>query len=108
MPFEIPLPLTPPKSEFKTPSLSKLDFVSARIDSLSTDLRGISLKIHDNPELNYKEFVAHETLTSFLEAQYGWKVTRNLYGIDTAFVAIYDSERPGPGISFNAEYGNFQ
>ena len=85
MPFEIPLPIMLPESVSKTTSLSNLDFVSAKIDSLSTDLRGISLKIHDNPELNYKEFVAHDILTSYLEAQHRWKVTRSLYGIENGF-----------------------
>jgi metal-dependent amidase/aminoacylase/carboxypeptidase family protein len=63
------------------------------------------LKIHDNPELNYKEFIAYETLTRFLKTRKGWKVTPSAYGIATAFIAEFDSGKKGPLISYNAEYG---
>lgn len=82
-----------------------LDFVSSYIDSISEVLRPISLKIHDNPELNFEEFIAHETLTKFMKGRPGWTVTPSAYGIKTAFIAVYDSGKKGPVISFNAEYG---
>ncbi len=82
-------------------------FVSSYIDSISDLLRPVSLKIHDNPELNYKEFIAHDTLTKFMGSQEGWKVTPSAFGIETAFVAEYDSGKPGAVISYNAEYGGF-
>ncbi|KAH7360643.1 hypothetical protein BKA65DRAFT_604067 [Rhexocercosporidium sp. MPI-PUGE-AT-0058] len=82
-----------------------LDFVSAYIDSISETLRPVSLRIHDNPELNYKEFIAHETLTKFMKTRKGWKVTPSAYGIETAFIAVFDSGEKGPVISYNAEYG---
>lgn len=85
-----------------------LDFVSTYIDSISEILRPISLKIHDNPELSYKEFIAHETLTKFMKTRKGWKVTPSAYGIATAFIAVYDSRKKGPVISYNAEYGKYQ
>ncbi|KAL2061118.1 hypothetical protein VTL71DRAFT_7391 [Oculimacula yallundae] len=81
-----------------------LDFVSAYIDSLSETLRPINLKIHDNPELCYEEFLAHETLTNFMKSRKGWKVTPSAYGIPTAFMAEFDGGEEGPVISFNAEY----
>jgi len=84
-----------------------LDFVSKYIDSISETLRPVSLKIHDNPELNYKEFIAHETLVKFMRTRKGWKVTPSAYGIETAFIAEYDSGKQGPVISYNAEYGTF-
>lgn len=82
-----------------------LEFVSSYIDSISDILRPVSLKIHDNPELNYEEYIAHETLTRFLETRKGWKVTRSAYGLATAFIAVYDSGKEGAVISYNAEYG---
>lgn len=85
-----------------------LIFVSKYIDSISELLRPISLKIHDNPELNYKEFIAHETLVNFMKTREGWKVTPSAYGIKTAFIAVYDSGKEGPVISYNAEYGRFR
>ncbi|CZR66428.1 related to amidohydrolase [Phialocephala subalpina] len=81
-----------------------LDFVSTYIESISETLRPISLKIHDNPELNFKEFIAHETLTKFMKTRKGWAVTPSAYGIETAFIAVYDSGKNGPVISYNAEY----
>ncbi|CAG8980631.1 hypothetical protein HYALB_00012818 [Hymenoscyphus albidus] len=81
-----------------------LEFASNYIDSISELLRPINLKIHDNPELNYKEFIAHETLTNFMKTQKGWKVTPSAYGFATAFTAEYDSGKEGPVISYNAEY----
>ncbi|KAL1706598.1 hypothetical protein EV121DRAFT_201025 [Schizophyllum commune] len=87
------------------PSLStdRLDEITAFLDSQTDALRELNWKIHDNPELAYHEFVAHETLTSFMEDR-GWAVTRGAYGIATAFVAVYDSGVKGPVVSFNAEY----
>jgi hypothetical protein len=82
-----------------------LPFVDAYVDSISSILRPISLKIHDNPELNFKEYIAHETLVSFLNTRKGWKVTPSAYGIETAFIAVYDSGKKGPVVSYNAEYG---
>lgn len=96
-------------SQLSERSSSKyLDFAVTHIDSISDALREVSLKIHDNPELNYDEFIAHETLTTFMRSRKGWKVTPSAYGIATAFLAEYDSGKKGPVISFNAEYGKFQ
>ena len=85
-----------PKDHLKT--------INEHIESLNDDLRHISLSIHDNPELQYKEYHAHEVLTEYLATQ-DWKVTPSAYGIETAFVAVYDTGREGPVVSFNAEYG---
>jgi metal-dependent amidase/aminoacylase/carboxypeptidase family protein len=81
--------------------------IAEHIDSLSEPLRHLSLKIHDNPEVRYKEFIAHEAITTFMREQddQEWKVRPSAYGIATAFVAVFDSGRPGPVVSFNAEYG---
>jgi hypothetical protein len=81
--------------------------VSDHIDSLSKSLRILSLDIHDHPEIRYKEFHAHEILTSFIKEQkrQDWIVTPSAYDIPTTFVAVFDSGRRGPVVSFNAEYG---
>ena len=65
----------------------------------------INIKIHDNPELGYKEYIAHEALTSFMRRQPGWKVTPSAYGLKTAWVAVFDSGTKGAVVSFNAEMG---
>jgi hypothetical protein len=86
---------------------SWLALVSEHIDSLSKSLRVLSLDIHNHPEIRNKEFHAHEILTSFIKEQklQDWVVTPSAYGIATSFVAVFDSGRRGPVVSFNAEYG---
>ena len=82
-----------------------LDAISGNIEDLSDELRHISLSIHDKPELQFKEYHAHRVLTEYLKKQDGWNVTPSAYDIETAFVAVYDSGKKGPVVSFNAEYG---
>ncbi|KAF9978207.1 hypothetical protein BGZ73_003388 [Actinomortierella ambigua] len=60
------------------------------IDKASEALRHISLEIHSHPELGWKEHFAHRILTDFLEEQ-GFKVTREAFGLETAFIADYES-----------------
>lgn len=81
--------------------------ISDRIDGLKSSLRQISLDIHDHPEVRNQEHRAHKTLTNYMRTQPRqiWEVTPSTYGIGTAFVAVFDSGRPGPTVSFNAEYG---
>ncbi|EME48515.1 hypothetical protein DOTSEDRAFT_67527 [Dothistroma septosporum NZE10] len=81
-----------------------LKTISKHVDALGDDLRKVSLEIHDHPELQYKEFHAHDILTKYLATQPGWEVTSSAYEIETAFVAVFDSGTTGPTISFNAEY----
>lgn len=75
------------------------------VDKISNDLGTINEKIHDNPELGYEEYKAHALLTSFLKSEKGWKVTPSAYGMDTAWVAVYDSGERGPVVSLNVEMG---
>ncbi|RGB28334.1 hypothetical protein C1646_767943 [Rhizophagus diaphanus] len=74
------------------------------IDNKSEDLRTISLQIHENPELSYKETFAHNLLVNYLKDQ-GFKVTPSAYNIETAFIAEFSS-KGGEGriVSFNSEY----
>ncbi|KAI0161166.1 hypothetical protein GGR52DRAFT_576568 [Hypoxylon sp. FL1284] len=77
--------------------------ISNFLDSIAGDLWPINKKIHDNPELGYEEFIAHETLTKFMASRPGWKVTPSAYGMATAWVAVFDSGKKGPVVSFNVE-----
>lgn len=85
------------------PTTDHLDLISHAIDKLSPSLRTISLGIHDDPELGYREHHAHSLLTKFLTKD-EWAVTPSAYGIETAFIAAHDSGHPGPVVSFNVEY----
>nr|XP_036582679.1 metallopeptidase [Colletotrichum truncatum]KAF6791470.1 metallopeptidase [Colletotrichum truncatum] len=78
--------------------------VSDYLDSIVDDLWPINKEIHDNPELGYEEVKAHKLLTDFMESHEGWNVTRSIYNISTAFVAVFEGSGEGPIVSFNAEY----
>ena len=82
-----------------------LDEISTSADAVAEVFWPINCTIHDNPELGYKEVIAHAALTKFMRAQPGWKVTPSAYGYATAWVAVYDSGKRGPVVSFNAEMG---
>ena len=97
-----------PDTNGMRPADDILDDISGAVDDLSSDLRSISLSIHDQPELQYKEVHAHKILTENLGQQHGWRVIPSAYEIKTAFVASYDSGKEGPVVSFNAEYGALQ
>lgn len=79
--------------------------ISAYVDSIADSLWPVNKTIHDNPELGYEENIAHDTLIRFMRSQGGWKVTPSAYGLRTAWVAVHDSGRNGPVVSFNVEMG---
>lgn len=83
---------------------SHIDAISEYVDSIQEHLWNISKTIHENPELGNKEVKAHDLLTSFMEAQDGWNVTRSLYNISTSFSAVFEGSGDGPVVSFNSEY----
>jgi amidohydrolase len=58
--------------------------IQSTIDEANSELRKVNQTVHDNPELGYMEFIAHETITNFLEKQ-GFSVSRRAYGLDTSF-----------------------
>ncbi|CAG8500052.1 20496_t:CDS:2, partial [Dentiscutata erythropus] len=80
------------------------EIVLQAIDDVSEELREISLKIHDHPELGNEERFAHELLVNYLKKK-GFKVTPSAYGLETAFVAEFQSKAgKGRVVSFNSEY----
>ncbi|ORX71650.1 hypothetical protein DL89DRAFT_321914 [Linderina pennispora] len=81
------------------------DVVSSAIDAASHELRKLSLTIHDNPELALKEVHACKVLTDYLSSK-GFSVEHNVAGLDTAFVASYQSPAGSDGlhIGFCSEY----
>ena len=66
---------------------------SAFIDSCKEELKCLSAEIWSNPEVDFKEYKAHELLTEFLEKK-GFTVDRSYTGIKTAFRATFGSGRP--------------
>ncbi|HCV36131.1 MAG TPA: amidohydrolase [Acidimicrobiaceae bacterium] len=72
-----------------------------RIDELADTLISVSHQIHTQPELGFKEHIAHEILTGILEEE-GLEVVKSAYGLDTAFVASAGSR--GPVVAVLCEY----
>ncbi|MCM3746938.1 M20 family metallopeptidase [Paenibacillus pasadenensis] len=63
----------------------------------------LSVQIGNNPELGHAEFLASAWLSEELE-QEGFTVQRGVLGMKTAFIAEYDSGKPGPIAGFLCEY----
>ncbi|KAG8690227.1 hypothetical protein FRC11_013053 [Ceratobasidium sp. 423] len=92
------------------PSPAAADTSDYAIDESSESLRGLSLQIHDRPELNWNEKYAHDVLTQFVENQ-GFQVTRHYladqFPGDTAWKAEFvipdKSGKSLPVIGFNSE-----
>ena len=72
----------------------------ARIDEVAQDLIDASHHIHQNPELNYEEFIASELLTR-LSSTNGLRVDRNAFGCETGFAGDIGS---GPTVCIMSEY----
>jgi amidohydrolase len=63
------------------------------IDQADAQLRQLNAKIHDNPELCYKEFLAVKNISAFLRDQ-GFEVEDKTYGLDTSFVCNFGTGSP--------------
>jgi amidohydrolase len=77
--------------------------VTAAVDALADELERLSLQLHDNPELAFKEEKAHGWLTEFL-TKHGATVERGVGGLPTAFRATIRGAAAGPTIAIMAEY----
>lgn len=75
--------------------------VKGSVESQRQQLIQLSLNIHDNPELGFKEEKASAWLTSYLEDS-GFHVERGIAGLVTAFRATYGQR--SPRIALLAEY----
>ncbi|KAI9023776.1 hypothetical protein CLU79DRAFT_701090 [Phycomyces nitens] len=82
-------------------SVKKL--IASTIEQHNEELRAISIKIHDNPELGNREFDAFRLLTDYLETK-GFKVTRGVAGLETGFIAEYSNSDKGRRVGFCSEY----
>jgi len=75
--------------------------VTSEIDARRQELGDLSLKIHSNPELAFKEFKAAAWLTEYLEEN-GFSVEKGICELPTAFKASYGQGKPA--IAIMAEY----
>ncbi|KAL7309984.1 hypothetical protein PS15m_010798 [Mucor circinelloides] len=77
--------------------------IANTIKSLDRELREISLKIHNDPELGSKEFHAYKLLTEYVKSK-GFQVTYEAAGLETAFMAKFSNSKSGRRVGFVCEY----
>ena len=77
------------------------DSVIAEVEAHRQQLRDLSLKIHSNPELGFKEVKAASWLTRYLEEN-GFSIERSICELATAFKGSYGKGKPA--IAILAEY----
>ena len=75
--------------------------VIAKVEAQRQQLRDLSLKIHANPEIGFKEIKAAAWLTQYLEKN-GFTVERGICELETAFRGSYGEGKPA--IALLAEY----
>jgi len=75
--------------------------ISRRVEEQRQALIELSLNIHDNPELGFKEEKASGWLTSYLAGN-SFQIKKGIGGLPTAFKAAYGSSKPI--IALLAEY----
>lgn len=73
------------------------------VDQHAGGLKDIALFIGEHPELGHEEVLACGKLTEEL-SHHGFHVDTGILGLDTAFIATYVSDKPGPTIAFLCEY----
>lgn len=73
----------------------------SEVDRQSAALIGLSRRIHENPELSFKETQASAWLAEYLSSL-GFDVERGAYGLETAFSATKGSGEPR--VAFICEY----
>lgn len=73
------------------------------VDRLAPELTEFTLCLHQNPELGMEEYGACRSACDILK-KHGFKTESNVYGCETAFEAVYKSDKPGPVVAFLAEY----
>ncbi|KAL8290218.1 hypothetical protein RQP46_003157 [Phenoliferia psychrophenolica] len=83
-------------------SVEEIETLEKAIDGLDGELRKLSMTIHDNPEIAWKEFKTHDVLCDFMQS-HGFKVTRHAYGLETAWEATFEHGSGGPVVGFNSE-----
>ena len=67
------------------------------------EFEAVSAHIFAHPELAYQERMAQDALCRLLES-HGFRVKRGAGSLETAFVAEYDSGKPGMTFAFLCEY----
>jgi len=73
------------------------------IDAMRTELIALSLSIHGDPEIGYKEHRSAAKLTDFLAAN-GFTIQRGYKGVETAYRGDASGKGKGPTVAILTEY----
>ncbi|WP_434750791.1 M20 family metallopeptidase [Paenibacillus amylolyticus] len=73
------------------------------IDQYASRFKDISSYIGAHPELGNEEYLASARLKEEL-SYHGFEVEAPILGLDTAFIGVYTSSKPGPTIALLCEY----
>ncbi|UQZ74768.1 amidohydrolase [Niallia circulans] len=74
-----------------------------KVDAMDMELRELSLKIHQNPEVSFQEYQAMNWLTEPLKKA-GFMIETGLANLETSFRATWEGKAGGPTIALLAEY----
>jgi amidohydrolase len=77
--------------------------LTSAIDAISSEALELSHRVHANPEIAFQERQAASWTAELLE-RHGFEVQKPVGGLETAFVARWRGDRPGPVIAFPGEY----
>lgn len=77
--------------------------IRREIDILQDEMVRMARAIFLRPEIGYREYESSKLLSDYLEG-YGFDVTHNIAGMETAFIAAYPKDSEGPTIALLAEY----
>lgn len=79
------------------------EMIAEKAKSITEELKDMSHYIHDNPELGLKEHKACNVQVELLK-RYGFEVEKGMCGFDTAYKAVFSSDKKGPKIAMLSEY----
>lgn len=77
--------------------------IKVEVDKIKKDLIGISNHLYHHPELGDEEFESMKRLVDYLRT-HNFQVETGLVDRPTSFKAVYEGEKPGPTITYLAEY----
>jgi len=77
--------------------------LDAAVEAILPDALDLSHRVHATPEIAFQERSA-AAWTAELLRTHGFEVTAPVGGLETAFVASWRGDRPGPVVAFAGEY----
>lgn len=79
------------------------DLIKNEAERMKTIFFETSDYIYYNPELGNEEKRSSQKLIDLLE-EHGFTVEKGIVGRETAFIAVFDSQKPGQSVAFLCEY----